>query len=95
VNPKGVATLKQSLCSLGVQMPTLFRLLSVVGIAVGLAYGAMYAVVVLFQPQPRAIVEAVALPQSAEMHTGRSAAETLNTQARALVYHDRRWHNPI
>ena len=76
-------------------MPTLFRLLSVVGIAVGLAYGAMYAVVVLFQPQPRTIVEAVALPQNAEMHTGRSAAETLNSQARALVHHERRSHSQI
>ena len=76
-------------------MPTLFRLVTVVGVAVGLVYGAMYAVVTLVHPQPREIVEAVALPQSVEMHTGRSAAETLTTQAQALVRHaHRKGHDP-
>lgn len=71
-------------------MPTLFRLLTVIGIAVGLAYGAMFAVVAAFRPQPREIVEAVALPQSAEIHVGRSAAETLSSQAAELTHHNRR-----
>ena len=71
-------------------MPTLFRLLTVIGIAVGLVYGAMFAIVALVTPQPHEIVEAVALPQKSELRTGRSAAETLDSQAAALVHRDRR-----
>ena len=71
-------------------MPTLFRLLTVIGIAVGLAYGAMFAVVTLVTPQPREIVQAVALPQSSELRTGRSAAAMLDSQASALVHRPRR-----
>lgn len=73
-------------------MPTLFRLLTVVGIAVAVAYGAMFAVVTAFRPQPRQIVEAVALPQSADVRVGRSAAEELTSQASALVHHAHRRH---
>ena len=74
-------------------MPTLFRLLTVIGIVVGAVYGAMFAIVTLVQPQPREIVQAVALPQTADLRTGRSAADTLNNQAAALVHHDDRRHH--
>jgi hypothetical protein len=77
-------------------MPTLFRLLCFVGAVVAVAYGAMFAMVELVRPQPRAIQTAVALPAGIDTHTGRSAAEagpghsvaaTLNAQADALVRH--------
>ena len=72
-------------------MPTLFRLVFVVGAAIAIAYGSMLAVVTLVQPQPREIQEAIALPQRAtDLRTGRSAAETLDSQAAALVRHDTR-----
>ena len=73
-------------------MPTLFRLITVVGLAVALVYGAMFAIVTVFKPHPREIVVAVALPQAAaaDLRMGRSAAETLNTQAAALVRHSHR-----
>ena len=71
-------------------MPTLFRLLSVIGVAVGIVYGVMYAMVTFMAPQPHEIVQAVALPRDAEVRTGRSAAETLDSQAAALVHRDRR-----
>ena len=70
-------------------MPTLFRLLSVIGILVGLAYGGMFALASVVQPQQREVVATVALPSNVELHTGRSAAETLNSQASSL---DRRKH---
>ena len=68
-------------------MPTLFRLLTVIGGAVALTYGAMFALVVMVQPQQREIVEAVNIPTATELHTGRSVAATLNSQAAALVQH--------
>ena len=34
-------------------MPTLFRFVTIIAAAVGLIYGAMIALVVLVQPQPR------------------------------------------
>ncbi len=72
-------------------MPTLFRLLLVVGAAVAVVYGAMFAVVAAVKPQPRQIVEAVALPQQVnEVRTGRSAAEQLDSQAAILVHRDHR-----
>ncbi len=71
-------------------MPTLFRLLSVIAVAVGIVYGAMLAIVTFVAPQPREIVQAVALPQASELRTGRSAAQALDSQAAALVHHDRR-----
>ena len=71
-------------------MPTLFRLVFVVGSAVAIVYGAMLAVVTLVTPQPRVIVEAVALPRNVtDLKTGRSAAQTLDSQAAALVHHGR------
>ena len=66
-------------------MPTLFRLLTVIGVVAALAYGAMFALANAVRPQQREIVEAVAMPQNVDLHTGRSAAETLNSQAAALV----------
>ena len=69
-------------------MPTLFRLVFVVGSAVAIAYGAMFAIVALVKPQPHRIVEAVALTRSTEVRTGRSAAQRLDSQAAALVHHD-------
>ena len=73
-------------------MPTLFRLLTVIGLAVAAVYGSMFAVATLVKPEPREIVEAVALPQTSDLRTGRSAAETLNSQARALVTPEPRRH---
>ncbi len=67
-------------------MPTLFRLITVVGAVVALAYGAMFALVMAVQPQQREIVEAVNVPPAGELRTGRSAASTLNSQAAALVH---------
>ena len=69
-------------------MPTLFRLVFVLGVLFAAGYGALYAVATLVKPQERTIVEAVALPQSVtQVHTGRSVAEVLNHQASALVHH--------
>ncbi len=45
-------------------MPTLFRLLLVIGVLAGLAYGAMLAMVTLMAPQPHDVSETVALPKS-------------------------------
>ena len=71
-------------------MPTLFRLVFVVGVFFAIVYGAMFAIVTLVQPKPHEIVEAVALPQRVtDLRTGRSAAQTLDSQAAALVHHDR------
>jgi hypothetical protein len=36
-------------------MPSLFRFLVLIGLLGGLAYGAMYAIVTLFEPKPREI----------------------------------------
>lgn len=44
-------------------MPTLFRLLFVIGLIVALAYGAMIALVTFVKPQPREITQTVALPK--------------------------------
>ena len=72
-------------------MPTLFRLLLVLGVVAAGGYGALYGIANLVRPQPRMIVEAVALPQSAvEVRTGRSVAEVLDHQASALVRHRKR-----
>ncbi len=71
-------------------MPTLFRLVFVLGLVFAAGYGALFATANLIHPQSRLIVEAIALPQSAaEVRTGRSVAETLNDQASALVRHKR------
>ena len=44
-------------------MPTLFRLLVVIGLLVALAYGAMLAVVAFVRPVPREITQVVPLPK--------------------------------
>ncbi|MEO1200252.1 MAG: hypothetical protein AAFX39_13635 [Pseudomonadota bacterium] len=38
-------------------MPTLFRLLAIIGLLVGLVYGAMYAIVISVEPMPRTVTE--------------------------------------
>lgn len=43
-------------------MPTLFRLLLVIGVVVALGWGAMLAMVTYLQPHPREITRDVALP---------------------------------
>ena len=43
-------------------MPTLFRLLLVIGILVALAWGTMVAMVTYLKPQPREISRDVTLP---------------------------------
>ena len=69
-------------------MPTLFRLLFVLSVVFATAYGALYGIANLVKPEERMIVEAIALPQSAnEIRTGRSVAEVLDRQASALVKH--------
>jgi hypothetical protein len=40
-------------------MPSLIKLLAVVGVLVGLAYGAMFALVTLVDPKPREMVVTV------------------------------------
>ena len=47
-------------------MPTLFRLLIVVGVLAGLAYGAMLAVTTLLAPQPHDISDTITLPTPAK-----------------------------
>ena len=72
-------------------MPTLFRLVFVLGVVFAAGYGALFMVANLVHPQGRLIVEAIALPQRAtEVRTGRSVAEVLNKQASALVRHKHR-----
>ena len=44
-------------------MPTLFRLIVVVGVLAALAYGGMIALVTFVQPQPREITQSVVLPK--------------------------------
>ena len=44
-------------------MPTLFRLLFVIGVIAALVYGAMNAMVTFLQPQPREISQTVTLPK--------------------------------
>ena len=44
-------------------MPTLFRLIVVLGVIAGLVYGAMLAMVTLIHPQQRQIVQSVPLPR--------------------------------
>lgn len=69
-------------------MPTLFRLMFVIGVVAGAGYLTLYGLANLVRPQPRMIVQAVNLPQSArEVRTGRSVAEVLDRQATALVRH--------
>lgn len=46
-------------------MPTLFRLLLVIGVLVALVWGAMLAMVTTLTPQPRAITRDVPLPGKA------------------------------
>ena len=43
-------------------MPTLFRLLLVIGIVVALVWGAMLAMVTFMQPHPREITRELMLP---------------------------------
>ncbi len=43
-------------------MPTLFRLLFVLGLLAALVYGAMIALVTFIQPQPRDIIQTITLP---------------------------------
>ena len=72
-------------------MPTLFRLLFVLGIIASAGYGALYSVANVVKPQPRLIVENVTLPQNAtEVHTGRSVAEVLTHHASTLVRRGKR-----
>lgn len=40
-------------------MPTLFRFLTIIGIIVGLAYGGMYALVVLVKPNKGEMTERI------------------------------------
>ena len=68
-------------------MPTLVRLVTVLGILFAMGYGTLYAMANYLSPQPRPIVQAIALPANTELHTGRSAAELLNSQASALSRH--------
>jgi hypothetical protein len=46
-------------------VPTLFRLLFVIGLIAGLGYGAMVAIVTFVQPRPREITQPVTLPKGA------------------------------
>ena len=72
-------------------MPTLFRLIFVLGVVFAIGYASLHAIATFVKPQKRTIVEAVALPESASMvRTGRSVAETLNHQASSLVHRHRR-----
>ncbi len=72
-------------------MPTLLRLLFVMGAIGAAGYCALYGIANLVKPQPRLIVEAIALPQGAiGLHTGRSVAEVLDHQAATLTYHRKR-----
>ena len=43
-------------------MPTLLRLLFVIGVALALGYGAMFAMVSYLEPHPREISQPVDLP---------------------------------
>lgn len=45
-------------------MPTLFRLLFVIGILVALVWGAMLAMVTYLKPQPRPIEHSVTVPSA-------------------------------
>lgn len=45
-------------------MPTLFRLLFVIGILAAIVWGAMLAMVTYMKPQPRMIEHNVALPSA-------------------------------
>ena len=72
-------------------MPTLFRLVFVLGVVAAASYGVLFAIANVVKPQARTIVEAIALPQSAvEVRTGRSVADVLDHQASALVRHKKR-----
>ena len=72
-------------------MPTLFRLLFVLGAVFAAGYSVLFATANLVHPKPRLILEAVALPQSAmQVRTGRSVAETLDEPASTLVKHKHR-----
>jgi hypothetical protein len=44
-------------------VPTLFRLLFIIGLVVALAYGAMIAIVTFVQPVQREITQSVPLPK--------------------------------
>ncbi len=45
-------------------MPTLFRLLLVIGVLVALVWGTMLAMVTYMKPQPRSIEQSVPLPST-------------------------------
>ena len=45
-------------------MPTLFRLLLVIGVLAGLAYGAMLAMVTFLPPQPHDVSETIVRPKA-------------------------------
>lgn len=47
-------------------MPTLFRLLFFIAVIIGLAYGAMLALVLYVEPQPRTVTERVDLMKDLE-----------------------------
>ena len=44
-------------------VPTLFRLLFILGLIAALGYGAMFALVTFVKPQPREISQPVTLPK--------------------------------
>jgi hypothetical protein len=48
------------------RVPTLFRLLVVVGLLVALAYGAMVAMVTFLHPQQREMSQVIAIPKLAK-----------------------------
>ena len=72
-------------------MPTLFRLVMLLGLATGVCWGLAEGMVTFLAPTQREIVQVVSLPQSVELTTGRSAAERLTGEA-ALLAHRRRRH---
>ena len=65
-------------------MPTLFRLFTLIGVIVFCCWGVATAMVTYLTPTQREIEQVVALPQTVNLTTGRSAAERL-TGAAALL----------
>ena len=66
-------------------MPTLLRLLTTIGVIFALGYGALFALATFLTPAPREIVQGVVMPQDSNLRTGRSAANSLDSQARHLA----------
>ena len=66
-------------------MPTLFRFLATIGTIAAIGYAALFSVATFLKPEQREIVQAVAMPQDANLKTGRSAARALDSQARRLA----------